>query len=279
MGDFAFNPSYSYTGKPDAVSAYQKDYGHHAFELMDDPYNSGEKVYKWTASTLSAIYFAPTSGATLPMSTGISGFGDTVDTSITIEVELGRNENGEAMKTGIFRIRSDYDGKQVNFAIFALRDNGDVVIPTQNDVASKNGIVIGSLPETGYGRFAFTVDFNDGAIKAYSENDNGDMVLSGETVLYNANYQSFNESGESGYTSLRDWALNAQKKFEWFGDKNPLTAAELAELADLDGDGVGETALKNSDGTINEGALAYLTEKHNSILIKHVGIFAGIMYE
>ena len=278
MGDFSFNPSYSYTGKPDAVTAYQKDYGHHAFELMDDPYNPGEKVYKWTASTLSAIYFSPSSAATLPMSTGFSGFGDTVDTSITIEVELGRNENGECIKTGIFRIRSDYDGKQVNFAIFGVTANGEVVLAKNGDITAKKGVVIGTLPETGYGRYAFTVDFNDGTIKGYCENENGEMVFVGEAVLYNANYQSFHDSGVTGYTSFRDWALNSQKKFEWFGDKNALTAAELAELADLDGDGIGETPIK-TDGVINEEALAYLTEKHNSMLIKYIGIFAGIMYE
>lgn len=276
-GDFSFNPSYSYTGKPNAVEAYQRENAHHAFEIMDDPYNPGEKVYKWTASTLSAIYFSPTSGATLPMSSGISGFGDTVDTAITIEIEIGRNENGEIMKTGIFRIRSDYEG-QINFAIFAVREDGDVVIPTNNDVAGKSGIVIGSVPESGYGKFAFTVDFNDGTIKGFSESESGDMVLGGESVMYNATYEKYFAAGVSGYTSFRDWSLNAQKKFEWFGEKNALTATELAELADLDGDGIGETPLK-TDGVINEQALAYLTEKHNSMLIKSVGIFAGIMYE
>ena len=279
MGDFAFNPSYSYTGKPDAASGYQKELGHHAFELMDDPYNPGEKVYKWTASTLSAIYLSPSSGATLPIKGGISGYGDTVDTSITIVLELGRNEIGECIKTGLFRIRSDYDGSQVNFGVFGVTAKGEVVIAKNNDVTAKNGVVIGTLPETGYGRFAITIDFNDGSIKGYAEDANGEMAFAGESKLYNANYDKFSAEGAVGYSSFRDWSINAQKKFEWFGEKNALTAAEQAELADLDGDGVGETALKNPDGTINEGALAYLTEKHNSMLIKYVGIFAGIMYE
>ena len=278
MGDFSFNPSYSYTGKPDAVAGYQKDLGHHAFELMDDPYNPGEKVYKWTASTLSAIYFTR-SGATLPMKDGFTGFGDTVDTSITIEVELGRNENGECIKTGIFRIRSDYEKTQVNFAVFGVTANGEVVLAKNGDITAKKGVVIGTLPETGYGRYAITVDFNDGTMKGYAENENGEMVYVGQSTMYNPNYNTFNSQGVEGYTSYRDWALNAQKKFEWFGEKNPLSATEQAELADLDGDGVGETPLKYADGVINEGALAYLTEKHNSMLIKYVGIFAGMIYE
>lgn len=277
MGDFSFNPSYSYTGKPDAVSAYQKDNAHHAFELIDDPYNPGEKVYKWTASTLSSIYFTP-SGSTLPMSTGISGFGDTVDTSITIEFELGRNENGECIKTGFFRIRSDYEKTQVNFAVFGVTAKGEVVLAKNNSVSASKGVVIGTLPETGYARYAITIDFNDGTMKGYYENENGEMVFAGQSVLYNSSYDTIAATGVAGYTSFRDWSINAQKKFEWLGEKNPLSATELAELADLDGDGIGETPIA-TDGVINEAALAYVTEKHNSMFIKYIGILAGIVYE
>ena len=104
------------------------------------------------------------------------------------------------------------------------------------------------------------------------------MVLGGESVLYNPTYEANFQAGVEGYTSFRDWAINAQKKVEWFGDKNALTAEELQELADVDGDGVEDTPIK-VDGVVNPQALAYVTEKHNSLLIKFVGIFAGIMYE
>ncbi len=285
IGEFSFNPSYSYTGMPGAVEAYQKKNGYHAFGIIDDPYNPGEKTYRWTASHMSALYFDPVKGTYAGLGSDIAGFADTIGTSITFEVEIGRNENGELIGTGNFRIRADSpnpntgSSAQVNMTVFSVRANGEVVMAANNAVDTKNGIVIGTVPETGYGRFAITVDFSDGSMKAYAKGDDGEMTLVGESVICHADFDLYKNAGVEGYTSLLDWVKVAQKKIEWFGAANELTADEAAELADLDGDGVGETPIIDADGVTNVEALAQITEKHNSLLIKSMKIVAGELYE
>lgn len=285
IGEFSFNPSYSYTGMPGAVDAYQKKNGFHSFGIIDDPYNSGEKVYRWTASHMSALYFDPVRGTYASLGSDVSGFDDTLDTSFTFEVELGRNANGELIGTGNFRIRADSPnpntGKnaQVNMIIFCVRSSGEVVMAANNAVDTKNGIVIGTVPETGYGKFAITVDFSDGAMKAYAKGEDGEMTLVGESTICHGDFNLYKDAGVAGYTSLLDWVKVAQKKIEWFGAANELTAEEAAELADLDGDGVGETPIVDEAGVVNAAALAQITEKHNSLLIKSMKIVAGDLYE
>ena len=284
IGEFSFNPSYTYTGMPGAVDAYQKKNGYHSFGIIDDPYNEGEKVYRWTASHMSALYFDPVKGTYASLGSDIQGFDDTLGTSITFEFELGRNAGGELITTGNFRIRADSPnpntGKsaQVNMTVFMVRSNGDVVMAANNAVDSKNGIVIGTIPATGYGRFAITVDFATGAMKAYAETDSGEMALVGESVICHGDFDLYKNAGVEGYTDLLDWIKVAQKKIEWFGAANELNAEEAAELADLDGDGVGETPIVDAAGVVNAEALGQITEKHNSMLIKSMKIVAGDLY-
>ena len=126
------------------------------------------------------------------------------------------------------------------------------------------------------------IDFANETIKAYWAYEGEayqkvvDSTLGRPTALAAAN-----ELGHTGYSSLLDWFYNAQAKIEWYGGNAAggisSDSALKTLLADMDGDGVGDTPLSptGSLDDLDQEAFAQWYFDNRSLLVKDARMFVG----
>ena len=247
------------------------DFNYSALDVVDDPYQAGNKVYRVVGNTKHNMGPGDTTNdwkVSLKPSI-VPGFNDTVDPIITIDIVVGRGANGDMMRTGKIKLRSGSNGETAigyftNDGTFMLYTNGGSAEPLPVKVA-----------ETGYTRYVFVVDFIEEVIYAYAaENADDALLYQGITT-----HPEFSKKGKHfKENAWMDWAMTLDR-LEWWGESgNNFTEEEKngGLLADLDGDGVGETPMINADGQSNKAAIKWCFENYKpTMLVKEYCAYVG----
>ena len=241
-----------------------------ALDVIDDPYQAGNKVYRIVGNLKHNMGPGDTTNdwkvSLLPSKT--PGFNDTLAPVLTVDIVVARGANGEMLRTGNINLRSGSNGETSigyfrNDGTFALH-NGEGTVTLDVKVA-----------ETGYSRFVFVVDFVQEAIFAFAaENAADELVYQAVTSA-----PKFSNKGQhKAENPWMNWAMTLDR-LEWWGEGTQgFTDEEMkgGVLADLNGDGVGETPMIDEQGNLNKAATAWCYETLKpTMLVKEFCAFAG----
>lgn len=243
-GGLSFNTSQGYKNAA---------YCYNSLDVIDDPYNPGQKTYRWVSTKTSAIQLGDTkdefnNGYRLSKS---AVFGDTVAPVLTIELVLGGTADNVDVNLGNFRIRG---GSSSDLLIPFMISKGQVCVYTANDKTSYKPLSV-KIPKDGYAKYAIVIDFGNEVISAYVEGEDGKMVKeveSREPLCAGTNVTTM---------GWLNWAKTNHQKWEWHGGTNNLTADEKAL--------VGDSAAPDLD------KLAEIATAKASILIKDINVVFG----
>ena len=244
IGGFSFNTSGGYTWK---------SYCYNSLDVTDDPYNEGEKTFRWVCSNTSALQLGDSKtnfNGSYRLSTN-AAFGDTIAPVITIELVLGGTENSADVNLGNFRIRG---GSSSDLLIPFKIVGGKVYIYTANDKNSIEALSV-PIPKDGYAKYAIVIDFANEVISGYVEGEDGKMV---KEVESREPYCAGTNVTTMGWLN---WAKTNHQKWEWHGGSNGLTAEEKALI--------GDSAAPNLE------KLAEIVTAKNSVLIKDLNVVFG----
>ena len=244
------------------------EYDYSALWHIDDPYNDGEYAYRvTTANATTSIIWLGESVDDLRVSmrpTANPFF--SIDNCAVIDITVGRyGENfvrtGDIVLRGTStsNTRIGYFEEDGTFKLYNGYDEDGYYATTDLDI---------KVATTGYTRYVFVIDFENEVIKAYAAADaNGELVYQGETKapIMIGDYASANNWNE--------W-LASMNRVAFYGARQSLTEEEKEIKADLDNDGVRESAMV-VDGVVNmEAVKAVQTELH-SFLIKSCSTYVG----
>ena len=222
-----------------------------SIDIADDPYVAGNKVFKIVGNHPHSIGLGDSTNEwkTSMKVTGVPGFGDTIAPLATIEFTVARDADGNILRTGNLRVRNQpsqnmfnigYFEKGGTFMLYTGGGDNTIVTPLPTKVA-----------ETGWTRYVFTFDLANDVLYVYASDANGNLMYQGST---STPYLT------GTFANAKNWMEIfgvADVRVEWQGGGgyNSFYEDELAGgiLADLDGDGKGETPMfeleKNEDGT------------------------------
>lgn len=245
------------------------DFNYGALDVVDDPYQAGNKVYRIVGNMKHNMGPGDTTNdwkVSLKPSI-VPGFNDTLAPVVTVDIVVARGANGEMLRTGNINLRSGSKGETSigyfrNDGTFALY-NGEGTVTLDAKVA-----------ETGYSRFVFVVDFAQEAIFAFAAENAADELV------YQAVTSSPKFSGKGEHKADNPWIKwgNTLDRLEWWGQSgNNFTDEEKngGLLADLDGDGVGETPMMK-DGVSNRDAIKWCFENYKpTMLVKEYCAYVG----
>ena len=247
------------------------DFNYSALDVVDDPYQAGNKVYRVVGNTKHNMGPGDTTNdwkVSLKPSI-VPGFDDTIDPVITVDITVARGANGDMMKTGKIKLRSGSNGET---AIGYFTKDGTFMLYTNGGSAEPIPV---KVAETGYTRYVFVVDFIAEAIYAFAaENADEALVYQGLTT-----HPEFSKKGKHfKENAWMDWAMTLDR-LEWWGESgNNFTDEEKngGLLADLNGDGVGETPMINADGQTNKEAIKWCFENYKpTMLVKEYCAYVG----
>ena len=245
------------------------DFNYGALDVIDDPYQAGNKVYRIVGNMKHNMGPGNTTNdwkvSLKPSAT--PGFNDTLAPVITVDIIVARGANGEMLRTGNLNLRSGSNGETSigyfrNDGTFALY-NGEGTVTLDAKVAA-----------TGYSRFVFVVDFAQEAIFAFAAENAADELV------YQAVTCAPKFSGKGEHKAGNSWIKwgNTLDRLEWWGQAgNNFTDEEKngGLLADLDGDGVVETPMM-VDGVSNKAAIKWCFENYKpTMLVKEYCAYAG----
>ena len=214
-GGLSFNTSQGYKNA---------EYCYNSLDVIDDPYNPGQKTYRWVSTKVGAIQLGDTkdefnNGYRLSKS---AVFGDTVAPVVTIELVLGGTADNADVNLGNFRIRG---GSSSDLLIPFKITGGKIYIYTANDKNSTAALSV-PIPKDGYAKYAIVIDFANEVISGYVEGEDGKMVKeveSREPLCAGTNVTTM---------GWLNWAKTNHQKWEWHGGSNGLTAEEKALVGD-----------------------------------------------
>lgn len=245
------------------------DFNYGALDVIADPYQAGEKVYRIVGNMKHNMGPGNTTGdwkVSLKPS-AVPGFNDTIAPVLTVDIMVARGANGEMLRTGNINLRSGSNGETGigyfrNDGTFALY-NGEGTVTLDVKVA-----------ETGYSRFVFVVDFAQEAIFAFAAENAADE-LKYQAVTCAPNFT--NKGEHKAENPWMNWAMTLDR-LEWWGQSgNNFTEEEKngGLLADLNGDGIGETPMIK-EGVANRDAIKWCFENLKpTMLVKEYCAYAG----
>ena len=260
QGGLGFNAS--------ASTKTPAELGYAALDIVDDPYQEGNKVFRVSANNGYAIGLGnSTNDWKYSMKpSAITGFNDTVAPVVTVDLTIARGPDGNLLRTYNLRLRSNSNKNITNIGYFV--EDGTFRLYNSTDGSTYIELPT-KVAETGYTRYCFIVDFASEVLYAYAaENANDSLLYQAETkILY---------SGGTHATakSWMEWAMTLDR-LEWVGENTYFDDTELATLlADLDGDGVGETPMI-TDGVVNKEAVRWCTNYYRALYLKDYCTYVG----
>ena len=254
-----------------------------SIDVVDDPYVAGNKVYRVTGNHPHSMGLgnSTTEWKASFKVNGVPGFGDTIAPLATVEFTVARDANGDILRTGNLRLRNSASGNMFNIGYF--EKGGTFMLYT--DGTTKNPTPLPTtVAENGWTRYVFTLDLANEVIYVYASNANGDLMYQGQT-------SNPNLTGTFTGKSWMEILGGTDVRVEWTGGGgyNSFSVDELAGgvLADLDGDGIGETSMYvlGEDGTpkldgdgknvINESAVKWCYKQYRSMYLKDFCTYVG----
>ena len=242
-----------------------------ALDVVNDPYQAGNKVYRIVGNLKHNMGPGNTTNdwkvSLKPSAT--PGFNDTFAPVVTVDIVVARGATGEMLKTGKIKLRSGSNGET---AVGYFTNDGTFMFYTDGGSATA---LPTKVAETGYSRFVFVVDFTQEAIFAFAaENADDELVYQGIST-----HPEFSHKGKHfSENPWIDWAMTLDR-LEWWGEATEgFTEAEMkgGVLADLNGDGVGETPMIDEQGNLNKAATAWCYENLKpTMLVKEYCAYAG----
>ena len=189
---------------------------YHGIKTVADPENPDRQVFQIAATNTMMLSFGDYFDDFMKSK---SGFGDTNEKALTIEMEFGKpTPDSEVYVHGLFlRDRSTWskwsaadayneDGTDVKGAYDSSQTFNYVFTIINNDVVTSKGKhKICTLPDTGLVKIAVTF-CEDGTLKAYYSNADGEMVLAleGPAENYMGMGAAYNEKHAQYLTNLAD---------------------------------------------------------------------------
>ena len=257
------------------------DFQFFSLSVVQDPYSDdpAENTYR-IASNCSHMIALGNSTNDWKFSmkpSAVPGFNDTTAAIATIDFTIARGPDGEMPPTGRISLRSNTNknisviGNFNSDGYFLLRNDN----PETPDII-ENTVCPTPVAETGYTRYCLIVDFINEIVYVYAAAD-----ASGELV-YQA--QSHNiEHYTTGTHHNAKWIDIAATldRIEFMGDRFAgvkMTAEEKEMLADLDGDGVGETPMYTGEGdsmVVNKAAVEWFHNNYRSFYMKEFKSYVG----
>ena len=242
-----------------------------ALDVVDDPYQAGNKVYRIVGNVKHNMGPGDTTNdwkvSLKPSAT--PGFNDTLAPVLSVEIVVARGATGEMLETGKIKLRSGSNGET---AVAYFTKDGTCMLYTDGGSATA---LPTKVAETGYSRFVFVVDFAQEAIFAFAAENAADaLVYQGIST-----HPEFSNKGKHfSENPWIDWAMTLDRLEWWGAGAGGFTEEEMKGgiLADLDGDGVGETPMIDAEGNLNKSATAWCFENLKpTMLIKEYCAYAG----
>ena len=260
------------------------DVSYSALDLVDDPYAEGEKAYRVCGNTNYSVGLGLSINdwkSSFKMN-GIPGFNDTIAPIATIDFTIARGPDGQVPTTGYLRIRNRDSNAMTNIGHLSI--DGTFMLFDGEDGKTKISLPT-KVAEKGWTRYVLVLDLASEVIYAYAGDVGGELVYQAQTST------PYRTGAHATAEKWTDYMCSDDVRIEWMGggNRNNFTEAEKAGglLADLDGDGVGETSMYklNEDGTpvldengnkeINKNAVKYCFEKYTSMYIKSFCTYVG----
>ena len=248
------------------------DYNYGGFDIIDDPYEAGNKVFRISGNTQYSIGMGnDTNEWKLSMKpTAVEGFNDTIAPVVTVDFTVARGANGQMPRTGNLRLRSDKNNRLTNIGYF--EKGGTFMLYTSFD-----GSVVTPLPlkvaDKGYTRYCFIVDFENEVLYAYAANE-------GEQLVYQAETRTPFLSGQAAHIAGDPWMnwANTLDRLEWMGGSayNNFDAEEKATiLADLDNNPETPGVPMSVDGVVNKDAVQWCYRNYRAMILKEYVTYVG----
>ncbi len=248
------------------------NYDYAGFDIIDDPYQEGNKIFSISGNTQFSIGMGnDTNEWKLSMNpTIVEGFNDTVAPVVTIDFTVGRGPNGQMQRTGNLRLRSNSNKNLTNIGYF--EKGGTFMFYTSSD-----GTVVTPLPlkvaEQGYTRYCFIVDFENEVIYAFAGDEGKDLVYQAETKTPFLSGVGAHIVGDP----WMNWA-NTLDRLEWMGGAsyNNFSAEEKETiLADLDNNPDTPGVPMQEDGVVNKDAVQWCYRNYRAMLLKAYSTYVG----
>lgn len=248
------------------------NYDYAGFDVITDPYQEGNKVFRISGNTQYSIGMGnDTAEWQLSMKpTAVEGFNDTIAPVVTVDFTVARGANGQMLRTGNLRLRSKDNNKLTNIGYF--EKGGTFML-----YSSFDGKVVTPLPlkvaEKGYTRYCFIIDFENEVLYAYAANEGEELVYQTET---RTPYLSGNGAHVVGAPWM-NWA-NTLDRLEWMGGQsyNNFKAEEKATLlADLDNNPETPGVPMSVDGVVNKDAVQWCYRNYRAMLLKEYVTYVG----
>ena len=286
---------------PTYYAPYHEDFNFCGLAVVQDPYSTdaNENTYRISGNNSYALML---SGAALDNANGwklsmqpdlaAPGFGDTVPGIVTIDFSLACGPNGELPNFGYIDLRSNSaSGDIMNIGKFS---DGKFLLVNDDPATATIEHIVCPTPVSakGYTRFCIIIDAINEVCYVYAAAEGGELV-------YQAQSSSLQKKGKHVNKSWLEVLLDVDR-LEWKGDKyasTRMTAEEKQMLADLDGDGIGETpmytgsyeviettgedgkvttTIKNSeDFKVNKAAVQWFYENYCAYYLKSIGTYVG----
>ena len=247
--------------------------GYAALDIIDDPYQEGNKVFRVSGTSGYGLGLGnSTNDWKFSMKpSAIAGFGDTVDSIVTVDITIARGPSGELLTTHNIRLRSNQNTHLTNLGYFV--SDGTFKLYVSADGKETIDLPV-KVAETGYTRYCFIVDFENEVIYAYA------AANADDALQYQAETKTPYVTGSHATAATwMDWAKTLDR-LEWVGQAaNSFSEEELATLlADLDGDGVGETPMITGEGdsaVVNKEAVRWCSNYYRALLLKDYCTYVG----
>ena len=248
------------------------DWDYAGFDVIDDPYQEGNKVFRISGNTQYSIGMGDsTNDWKLSMKpTAVEGFNDTVAPVVTVDFTVARGANGQMPRTGNLRLRSDKNNRLTNIGYF--EKGGTFML-----YSSFDGSVVTPLPlkvaENGYTRYCFIVDFENEVLYAYAADE-------GEELVYQAETSTPFLSGNAAHIAGDPWMnwANTLDRLEWMGGAsyNSFSAEEKETLlADLDNNPDTPGIPMSVDGVVNKEAVQWCYRNYRAMILKEYATYVG----
>ena len=206
----------------------------------------------------------------------VPGFGDTAAAIATIDFTIARGPDGEMPPTGRISLRSNTNknisviGNFNSDGYFLLRNDD----PTTADVI-ESVVCPTPVAENGYTRYCLVIDFAKEIVYVFASNADGELVYQAQS--HNIEHYATGSHWNASWMSI----AATLDRIEFMGDRFAgvkMTAEEKEMLADLDGDGVGETPMYTGEGdsmVVNKAAVEWFHNNYRSFYMKEFKSYVG----